>query len=376
MDQRVQFIAAIKQDELCNFSRLCGQFGISRSKGYKWLERYNLEGASGLENRLPNAIRHPNETPTEVIARILEVRKEHPFDGPKKLRARLLMANEPTPAASTIGDILQKHGLVRPRKSRLRVPPNPDPLTVAEAPNDVWCIDFKGNFKLGNGDTCYPLTLTDNFSRYILRCEALSEPTESNTRHVCELLFNELGLPKKIRSDNGTPFASTSLGGLSALSIWWLRLGIIPERIEPGEPQQNGRHERMHRTLKEQCPPEKDRPTQQVIFDRFVGDFNTHRPHEALNQTPPGKHYRPSQRVMPARIGNFEYPSEMQTRRVTNGHLSHRGSRVFLSKLLAGLDVGLRLLAEDDWDVFLGPMLLGRLQYRGKELKLTPNGTR
>jgi transposase InsO family protein len=243
----------------------------------------------------------PHRTPDAVVDRVLALRKKHPFDGPKKLRAMLLTAGEGefvVPAASTIGDILNRHGLVRPRRARLRVPQSTQPLAHAAAPNDVWCTDFKGHFALGDATRCHPLTITDAATRYLVKCEALVQPSHAPVREQFELAFHEFGVPRAIRSDNGPPFASKALGGLSELSVWWIQLGILPERIEPGQPQQNGRHERFHRTLKEQTasPPMAD---QQRAFDRFRADYNDRRPHEALGQTPPAKHYEPSLRPMP-----------------------------------------------------------------------------
>lgn len=375
VDQRMQFIVANQQDPRGNFSRICQQFGISRTVGYRWIKRYEEGGASALESRAPIAQSHPNQTPDEIMARVIGLRKEHPHEGPKKIRARLESAGLAAPAQSTIGDILKKHGLVRPRKTRMRVPPHPDPLTVAEAPNDVWCMDFKGNFVVGDRTRCYPLTITDNFSRYLLRCEALTDPTEAEAHRVCDGVFNEFGLPTTIRSDNGTPFASKAIAGLSKLSIYWIQLGILPERIEPGEPQQNGRHERMHRTLKQHCitPPKESIQAQQLAFDRFCASYNDDRPHESLNQTPPAKHYQPSRKPKPGRISPLEYAKDMDVRIISYGALKMRGSKLFLSRLLDGLRVGLKEVDDDAWELHFGPLLLGHVFHRDEELRFYPN---
>jgi putative transposase len=284
MDERVRFIAAIHEDPRGNFTQLCERFGISRNKGYKWLARYKELGPSGLEDRAPVARSCPHKTDDAIADRVVAERKDHPHDGPKKLRQRMLDKGElAIPAASTIGEILHARGLIRPRRARLRVPPSPNQLDPCAEPNDVWCIDFKGHFALGDKTRCDPLTLTDAATRYLLKCEALTQTHEAPVRAELERAFREFGLPKKIRSDNGPPFASKALGGLSRLSVWWIQLGILPERIEPGKPQQNGRHERMHRTLGEQTakPPRETIPEQQRAFDYFRRDYNEERPHEA-----------------------------------------------------------------------------------------------
>ena len=370
VDLRIQFVLAHQEDPGGNLRALCRQFGISAPTGYKWLRRFEEGGQAALESQSSGRREPPNRTPESVVARILELRKKHPFDGPKKLRARMLALAETAPAASTIGDILKKFGMIRPRKRRIRVAPYPSPLTAGSAPNDVWCIDFKGQFPLGDGTRCYPLTITDLHSRFILVCEALTHPIESEVRRVCERLFGEFGVPKVIRSDNGTPFASKAIGGLSKLSVWWHQLGIVHERIEPGEPQQNGVHERMHRTLKEQCctPAKGTMIEQQLAFDRFRADFNEHRPHEALNLTPPAKHYALSTRTMPANPTAIAYPSHYLVRHVNDRRIQVAGRRLQVGTVLDGALVGLEAIDEAHWSLYLGPTLLGRLQLKGERL--------
>lgn len=377
MDQRVQFIAAVQDDSRGNFKKLCERFGISRQKGYKWVERYETDGPRGLEDRKPVPQLFPHATPGEVVDAVVALRKEHPFDGPKKLRARLLVSapEMAVPAASTIGEILGRNGLVRPRKRRLRVPPSQSLLEAPDGPNDLWCTDFKGHFLCGDRERCYPLTITDDATRYLIKCEGLHAQTGVQVIKQFELAFAEFGLPRRIRSDNGSPFATRTVGGLSALSVWWIRLGIAPERIEPGQPQQNGRHERMHRTLKEQTakPPSATFVAQQRAFDGFRGEYNDHRPHEALDQTPPARHYEPSRRVLPGCLGEPGYDDKFEVRRVSHqGRFTWKGKLVGLTSLLAGQPVGLRAIEEDTWELWYGPVQLGRVSKTKDGIRLSP----
>jgi putative transposase len=364
VDERVRFIAAVQEDPKGNFAQLCRAFGIHRSKGYKWLQRYRELGPAGLEDRKPIAATCPHKTADGVVDRIVALRKEHPFDGPKKLRVRLQNLGEgaDVPAASTIGEILDRHGLIRPRRARLRVPPSPSPLEPCSAANDVWSVDFKGHFACGDQTRCHPLTMSDGASRYLIKCEALTEPTDVQVRPHFERAFREFGLPMRLRSDNGPPFATKALGGLSRLSVWCIQLGIVPERIEPGQPQQNGRHERMHRTLKEQTanPPAATIVEQQRVFDRFRADYNEHRPHEALEMKTPASHYEPSLRAMPDRPREPEYGQGFTVRRVkVNGRFSWLGHELRVGILLAAQPVGLREIDNDEWELFYGPLLIG-----------------
>jgi putative transposase len=378
VDQRVRFIAALQEDPRGNFSRLCERFGIARSVGYKWVERYNELGPSGLADRESVARACPHKTPDAVEDRVVALRKRHPFDGPKKLRQRLLDIGESqivVPAASTIGEILDRYGLIRPARARLRVPPSTTPLAHAHGPNDVWSVDFKGHFATSDGSRCHPLTISDNATRFLIKCESLREPKDAPVREQFELAFREFGLPARIRSDNGPPFASKAIGGLSRLSVWWIQLGIIPERIEPGHPEQNGRHERMHKTLKEQTasPPATTLADQQRAFDRFRADYNNARPHEALGQTPPRAHYEPSSRVMPESLREPEYGSDFVLRRVqTNGRVGWNGPKLIVSKLLAGQHVGFKQIDDDEWALAYGPVLLGYVLRRNGKLRINP----
>jgi putative transposase len=366
--ERMKFITTCAESQE-SFAELCRRFGISRKTGYKWLERFELKGAAGLDDRPPVAARSPHRTSDDLVDRIVLARKEHPFWGPKKLRVWLLgkAPEMPWPAASTFGELLKANGLIRPRRRRLRVPLNRNPLDPCAGPNDVWCVDYKGHFALGDGRRCHPLTITDGYSRYLLKCEAMLDEKEIHARPCFELAFREFGLPKKVRSDNGNPFASLAVGGLSPLSVWWMKLGIELERIEPGKPQQNGRHERMHRTLKEQLDPVgHDVPAQQRALDRFRHEYNEERPHEGIGQKTPHSLYALSMRAFPEKLRSPEYPAGMQTRSVhENGHIKWRGRTQFLAGFLGGEPVGLRELREDIWEVFYGPVLLGLLDGTG-----------
>jgi putative transposase len=376
VDERIQFIAAVAADPRGNFTRLCARFGISRAKGYKWLERYEKLGPAGLENQPPVARSCPHRTPDAITDRIVALRKAHPFDGPKKLRARLLALPDvdfSVPAASTIGEILDRYGMIRPRKTRVRTPRSSEPLGHAAHPNDVWCVDFKGHFACGDGARCHPLTISDASSRFLLKCEALRITRTTPVIEQFERTFREFGLPLRIRSDNGPPFASVALGGLSRLSVWWIQLGIIPERIEPGHPEQNGRHERMHRTLNEQTamPPAATFIDQQRCFDRFRADYNYQRPHEALGQIPPARVYEPSSRVMPEHVKEPEYAHDFSTRRVSNsGQLKWKSATFKMSRALHGMPLGFRQVDESSWHVFFGPVHIANASLRGKVARI------
>jgi transposase InsO family protein len=374
VDERVLFITEVNKSQE-SFAALCRRFGISRKTGYKWCERYEECGPAGLVERAPIALTCPHKTSDEVVAALVEQRKEHPSWGPKKLKARLqALGMSEVPAASTIGDLLKKHGLVRPRRRRVYPPSmTPQALVAATQPNDTWCVDFKGHFALGDKTRCYPLTLTDQVSRYLLKCESVDKPDVVHVRPHFERAFREFGLPLRMRSDNGPPFATAGIGGLSELSVWWIKLGIAPERIEPGKPQQNGRHERMHRTMKDEVAskPEADRQAQQLSFDRFRHEYNDVRPHEALSQQTPASQYTTSRRVMPAVLSSPEYPETMSVRRIpSNGCLSWQGHAVHLSDLLRGEPVGVEQIEEDRWRLHYGPVVLAELAIRGKELRL------
>lgn len=368
MDEKVRFIAACSEEP--NLAEVCRRFGISRKTGYKWLERYEALGVDGLKERPPRALQPPRRVDGALEQAIVQLRKAHPLWGPKKLRALLQQSRpeEDWPAASTFGEVLKRNGLIRPRRRRVRMPPSSAPLGDCTSPNDLWCIDFKGQFSLGDGVRCYPLTLSDGATRYLLKCEGLTEPRTDGVRRHLELAFREFGLPDRIRSDNGPPFATLRTGGLSALSIWWIKLGIVPERIEPGHPEQNGRHERMHRTLKAEVadPPRANLLEQQRAFDHFRHVYNELRPHEALSQVPPTKRYEPSRRVYPARLATPEY-RDCIVRWTSKGAISWNAQRVVVGPTSFHSEaVGVRQVGESVWHVYFGPVLLGALDDRDK----------
>jgi putative transposase len=373
VDERLRFIALVNDSD-DSFAALCAQFGISRKTGYKWVERYETLGPRGLEERRPVAQTFPHATPVAILDALLQLRKERPTWGPKKLRARLeSLGRTDLPAPSTIGELLKKHGLIHPRRRRVYTPRMPSTLAPAEQPNDTWCVDFKGHFGLRDKSRCHPLTLTDQASRYLLKCEGVAKPDESSVRPHFERAFREFGLPERIRSDNGPPFATLGIGGLSALSVSWIKLGIHPERIEPGHPEQNGRHERMHKTLKAEAtaPPEATLADQQRVFDRFRHAYNDERPHEALEQKTPASRYTPSRRAMPSKPASPEYADTMTVRRIDDkGKLWLGGAKTMVSRLLINEPVGLLPIEEDQWELYYGSVLLAHVTLKNKELEL------
>jgi putative transposase len=360
-NQRIKFVLEHEtQDE--SMAELCRQYNISRKTGYKWLARWRADGPGGLEDRSRAPYRHPNRVPPERIEAILALRDRYGW-GPKKLRI-LLARKHPQirwPALSTMQEILKEHGRVIPPRKRRRVPPQSQPLRHCDGSNRVWCCDFKGHFSTGDGVRCSPLTISDGFSRYLLRCQGLQRTDYAAVRPMFEWTFREYGLPQAIRSDNGPPFASRAVAGLSRLSVWWLKLGITPERIDAGHPEQNGRHERMHLTLKQQAasPPERTFRKQQKRFDEFCLEYNTVRPHEALGMQTPVSVYESSPRPYPRREPKMEYPSGWAVRKVQQrGEFYWRGE-VFLSEVLAGEPIGLEPVDERYWRVYFGPVWLG-----------------
>jgi putative transposase len=368
MDERLRFVVeAVRGEEF--FRALCARYGIQPKTGYKWLRRFESEGVAGLAERSRRPHRSPTATSRESVAALVELRQRRPSWGAKKL-VTVLAKRRPTlvlPAPSTAAAILKREGLIRVLRRRVvRAHPG-RPVTAMETPNAVWTADFKGEFKTRDGVYCYPLTIVDGASRFFLSCRALLSVRYAETRPVFERLFRERGLPERLRTDNGPPFASQALGRLSRLSIWWVRLGILPELIEPSHPEQNGRHERLHRTLKAETtrPPASDRRAQQRTFDAFRAAYNTERPHEALGQQPPASVYTASPRAYPARLVALEYPAHYEVRLVSaNGGLRWHFHRVSVSHLLAGEYVGLEEVADGEWDVYFGPLWLGRFHER------------
>jgi transposase InsO family protein len=360
-----------------NLSELCRELGISRETAYVWLRRYRESGhdVEALVERSHRPHHIPNQVPQAIADVLVAARKYRPTWGPRKLRAHLIARNPGTsfPSESAIAAILQRNGLTqlsRRRRRRLVVPAT-RPFAAATGPNAVWCVDFKGWFRTRDGQRCYPLTLLDAYSRYLLRCEALVDPDTRNVEPIFDSAFQEFGTPEAIRSDNGPPFASTGAGGLTALSVWWQRLGIRHDRITPGKPQQNGRQERFHRTLAELAQhPERDVRTQQRAFDRFRYEYNQERPHEALGLKPPHSAYAPSPRRYPRPLERFADDSHARFRVDRHGYIRWQRRRVFISTALVYEDV----FVDPDpsqgqrWEVRWGPsgghLLLGWIDER------------
>jgi putative transposase len=376
MDERTQFMAArLARDE--SMSVLCRRFGISRKTGYQLWSRYEAEGPAGLLPRSHAPHQPPHALSEAIEQAILELREKHPRWGPRKLRAWLQQrrAGPAWPAASTIGALLHRHGLTVPRRRRWHAQPSRG--STPEGPNDVWAADFKGWFRTGDQQRCDPLTISDVFSRYLLRCQVVAGVADPLVRPLFEATFREYGLPRAIRTDNGPPFASLGAGGLSRLAVWWVRLGIHPERIAPGHPEQNAQHERMHRTLKEETaqPPQRTGRAQQRAFDRFRPIYNHERPHEALGQHPPASVYQPSPHPFPERLPELAYPAAAVVRRaLPNGEIRWRGRRVYISHALAGECVGVEEITDGHWRVRFGPIELGWLDARRPE-RLHPHNS-
>ena len=367
VDERELFVLAVLHREE-SISELCRFYGISRKTGYKWLARYEAEGKRGLGNRSHTPRDCPHRLRAGVVEQLLAIRAKHPSWGPKKIRGWLddHRPGGSWPALSTIGELLHARGLTVGRK--LRVPASL-PFGSCTQPNDVWSVDFKGWFRTGDGERCDPLTLKDADSRYLLRCQGMEETGTERVWPIFDASFREFGLPLRVRSDNGPPFASTGAGGLTKLSIRLVKAGVLPERIEPGKPQQNGRHERFHLTLKKETasPPAANLRAQQRRFDRFRQCYNEERPHEALKQTPPARHYTASPRSYSGRLREPEYGTDIEVRRVrTNGEIKWRNGFLYVSQALAGEPVGLEERDNGVWQLHYGPIELGSIDARGR----------
>jgi len=358
---------------LFKFNQLCAHYGISRTTGYKWVRRFQAEALAGLSDRSRRPRRSPRRVLAEVAQRIVAERRRHPTWGARKILARLVRRQPQVawPAASTAYAILKRAGLVVPRRRRAR-PGHPEPAqTPMSEANAVWTADFKGQFKTRDGVYCYPLTVVDGYSRYLLVCQALTTTAHAAVQPVFERLFREYGLPQVIRTDNGVPFATQAMHRLSRLAVWWIKLGIRPELIQPSHPEQNGRHERLHRTLKAEAtrPARAHARAQQRVFNRFRDEYNHVRPHEALAQQVPAALYRRSPRPYPRRVAQPEYPAHFEVRRVSrDGGIKLRSRLLSLSHVLAEENVGLEEADDGVWAVHFGPLLLGCFDER--ELKL------
>jgi transposase InsO family protein len=369
MDERTKFIIDVL-DGTYSMAELCDYYHISRKTGYKWLDRYRQGGIKALSDRSRAPHSHPNEISRQVKEAILAIKCRFPKWGAPKIRARLEREHsnwDSYPAISTIGLFLSNQNLTCPRRKRRKATPTELPLTSGHYINQVWCADFKGHFKTADGSRCNPLTISDYASRYLLCCRHVDKMSYELAKMRFERVFREYGLPEFIRTDNGTPFSSRGLGGLSRLSYWWIRLGIYPERIEPGHPEQNGRHERIHKTLKYHTakPPAKDLKEQQRRFNEFCIEYNEHRPHEALEMRSPSQCYRPSQRQFPSRLPKINYPDHMQVRRVfSHGDIYYLGKHLFTTESLGGEYVGIERVDEDISRLWYCDYLLGLIELR------------
>jgi len=368
MEERIKFITNVLEGTY-SMSELCSYYEISRKTGYKWLDRYRQGGLRDLCDRSRAPHNHPHEMSSQVKDSILAIKKRFPKWGARKIRARLERVHSGWayyPAISTIGLFLKKHGLTCPGKRRHKCTPSESPLTDGRYSNHVWCADFKGHFKTGDGNRCNPLTISDHCSRYLLCCHHLDRMSYNLTKMQFERIFREYGLPEVIRTDNGTPFASTGLSGLSRLSYWWIRIGIHPERIKPGHPEQNGRHERMHKTLKAYTamPPANNIRYQQKLFDNFRQEYNEQRPHEALEMHTPSEHYSSSRRPYPSCLPQMSYPDHMRVTRVQmHGDITHEGRRIFVSQALCDEYVGIEQIDDDMSLLWYCGYLLGQIDH-------------
>jgi transposase InsO family protein len=381
MEERLRFVARLLDGE--GMSEVCREFGISRKTGYKIFSRYRDEGLDALADRSRRPVRYANQLPGQLERLIVDLKRGKPHWGARKIRellVRRLNGDAPIPAKSTVHAVLDRHGLVkRARERRNRA--QGTPLSAAAAPNDLWCTDFKGEFKLGNGRYCYPLTVSDQASRYLLLCEALESTREAPVIDAFQQLFRERGLPVAIRSDNGLPFASPNgLYNLSRLSVWWLRLGIAIERIKPGRPQQNGRHERMHLTLKKEAtrPSEQNSLQQQARFDAFSREFNTERPHEAIAMRCPAELYTASSRSYHG-LPELSYPFHDRDILVTAcGRICMHRKKINISTVLAGQKLGIKEVDDAIWLVSFMHYDLGYIDLEQKTLQTIDNpfGTR
>lgn len=373
-DERLKFIAEVLSGD-STMTDLCRHFGISRKTGYKWKKRYEVGGTAALVDlgRRPHS--HPSAMPESTRKRIIEMRQQHPTWGARKIRARLqrIEATKCWPAASTIHRAVAAAGMIRLARKR-RTVPYVQPLVPATRPNQVWCMDFKGSFECGNGERCDTFTVTDAFSRFVLYCQAIDNLGHEEVDRICDALMKNYGVPERIRTDNGTPFSSISGLGISKLSVKWARLGIVHERIEPGKPTQNGRHERLHRTLKEDTasPPAQSLAKQRERFLAFQHCFNEQRPHQALLMQTPASVYRTSMQAFPDSINDITYDDRHIVRPVRrNGTIRWRGKEVFITEVLRRERIGLLPILSGAFQVHFGQLYLGILD--GETAVFNPN---
>lgn len=387
MEERWRFVDEWNTGDW-NMAELCRFYGVTRATGYKWVGRYEAGGLDALRDGSRAPHKHPNAIPRETEDMVIAVREQHPSWGAPKIRARLEreQVGETIPAESTIGAILKRNGLTVSRKRRRASRRATGPLGHAGAANAVWTADYKGWFRVGDGTRIDPLTISDAYSRFLLRCQALTVADYPHSKPVFEAAFREYGLPERMRTDNGAPFGSNGESGLTGLSVWFIKLGIVPEHIEPGKPQQNGRHERMHRTLKQETasPPAASRRAQQERFDRFRREYNEERPHQALGQQTPASYYQASDRAYPGRLRAVEYPGDWQVRCVSpGGQMRWTGRNVFVAHALKGERVGLEQIEDGHWRVWfsfyeVGVLDAKRLQIRrpAPDKRTEPQGGR
>jgi len=372
MDERMGFIGECLS-ELWTMTELCERYAISRKTGYKWLARYSSAGAAGLVERPRGPLVHGRATAPHLVEAIIGLRRERPSWGPRKIIGKLIerQPDADWPAPSTAGEILKRAGLACGRRLRRRAPPRMGELTAPRYANHVWNVDHKGWVRLGDGARVEPLTMTDGFSRYLISLAATGSTAQNEAKPLFERAFKDYGLPDIIRSDNGAPFASTGVSGLTGLSAWWIKLGIRHERIDPGCPQQNGRHERFHLTLLEAMrPSEPNRAAQARRFAAFARDYNEERPHEALGQKPPASVYKPSSRLMPRRLAEPDYPPEAAVRTVrSNGEIKWRGDLIHVAQALIGETVAVEETETGQWQVRFFDVPIGVIDPDNRKLR-------
>lgn len=372
MDQRNHFVSlALRGDQ--SMTELCGMFGISRKTGYKWLDRYRQEGATGLKERSRAPHQIPHKTPQDVVDFVIAQRKKHPTWGGRKIaqKAHKIAPHLDVPSETTLHQIVRNAALMKSKRRKRRSAHPGRPVTCPHAPNDVWTVDFKGQFKTKDGRYCYPLTIVDEYSRFLLSCQGFRSTAHDGPFKTFRQVFEDRGLPKAIKSDNGTPFASTGLGRLSLLSVWWIKLGIHPVLIEPASPSQNGRHERMHRTLKKEStiPAKGNLSAQQRRFNSWSDEYNFDRPHEALDGDYPGDVYRASRKAYPSRIPPVEYPEHYEVRRVSHGRwIKWHNRTIPVGAALRHEDVGLEEVQDGKWAVYFSWKRIGFLDERKKKI--------
>ena len=370
MEQRLEFLRRVLAGHEA-FAETCRHYDVSRKTGYKWLQRYHEGGQQGLRDLSRAPKHHPQAIGKEVAETLVEMRRRHPDWGPMTIVSALRRKGyQELPAPSTVGDLLKRRGLIKPRLRRPRRTAQTPPVADFTAPNRCWCIDFKGQFQMNNRLWCYPLTITDGCSRFLLCCDGKSGTDMAGAKKSMERCFAEFGLPDAILSDNGTPFSSAGAAGLSQLSVWWVKLGIRPMRIMSGKPQQNGRHERMHGTLQRKVGdnPADSMHQQQRALDAFRLEYNSERPHRALDGKTPSDVYEPSEKPLPAKLESLAYPGHHELRSVrTDGSIKWRCRTLFLGDAFQGELVGLKEFADDRWLIRFGPIDLAVLDDRGPE---------